>query len=1172
MPTNYSGRITLIVTLFLLALICIFPHPSYIFDSNRSAIQRTSIRPGIDMVGGVSLIYQVQGTGGAVTPQLLEQTMDSLKRRVDPNGVRNLVWRPQPPDQLEIQMPITPGADKAPMIKQAYTRIQEKLDANNINQGAVISAVEKLQGNDRDQKLKSLAGGSETRKKLFADLAGTFDQIKKLKDDLAKAIARGDTNNAASLTAQLVPLSDHYESLKTQIEDTNVSGHELENILDEAQGLVQASEATDADARRKAEENKKEGEKKLAEMKARFADFPEVLANIEEFQKRYNEYQTVKSAISDASDLKALLRGSGVLEFHILADSVTGDPTQIQMMDERLKPGGRGPLPQPGDQMRWALVDRPAEFHSNELHEWNGKHYILLLATPESEMIHRAGDEEWGLASATPTAGQWGDRECGFKFDTVGGRLFGKLTDYWANRAHQIGAESHSRLAIVLDNRVISAPNINEPILGGQGVISSGGRTGFSEKDLNYLVNTLNAGSLPAQLTSEPISEQDVEPTLGKDNLTRGLTACGFGLVVVCVFLVGYYYVAGMVAFVAVCLNLILILGTLAALGATFTLPSIAGVVLTVGTAVDANVLIFERLREEQHRGLPLRMALKTSYDRAFSAIIDSNMTSAITSMFLYMFGSEEVKGFGLTLLIGIGASLFTALFVTKTIFGLLIDKGHIKNLGSLPLTFPKWDRMLKPNWDWMGKAWIFYTFSIVTILTGTTLFIIKTTQGKILDIEFASGTDVQFLLKEPTSQDDIRKLVEIESRKRPDTFAGPSVLAVRSPEDVGELHRRYEVVVPSAGKDAASSDTRKQVEEAVIEALGDRLKIERPSTFDQFDAKYLDAKNKTVLPIKDVYFNVPGVDTPSAKEHPGGVAIVLHNLSPAMSVQDIRQRLTTQKASASYSGSSSLNYEVEPAIKGGMPVTDAVVIAWDPSVDYEHDPAKWEDTLAVPAWTLVTTAVNKQATMERETSFNPQVAGQMRNDAMLALTFSIAAIMVYIWVRFGNLKYGTATVIALIHDTIFTIAAIGFAHYITDYWKDNFLQLTPFRINLTVVAGILTIMGYSMIDTIVVFDRIREKRGEYGHLDRDVINKAINETLSRTLLTCGTSIITVSFMYFLGGEGIHGFTFVLLIGILVGTYSSVAIAAPLLLLGREKETAGMRRGQAGQQLQPYAE
>jgi SecD/SecF fusion protein len=183
----------------------------------------------------------------------------------------------------------------------------------------------------------------------------------------------------------------------------------------------------------------------------------------------------------------------------------------------------------------------------------------------------------------------------------------------------------------------------------------------------------------------------------------------------------------------------------------------------------------------------------------------------------------------------------------------------------------------------------------------------------------------------------------------------------------------------------------------------------------------------------------------------------------------------------------------------------------------------------------------------------------------MVALILSVLFIMAYIWVRFGNLKYGTATVVALLHDTLFTIAALGYAHYIpADTMIGRLLEIEPFRINMTVVAGILTIMGYSMIDTIVVFDRIRENRGKYGHLDRQVIDDAVNQTLSRTLLTCGTTTITVAFMYFIGGPGIHGFTFVLLVGILVGTYSSVAIAAPILLFHAERErvpVTGVRAG-----------
>jgi len=161
-------------------------------------------------------------------------------------------------------------------------------------------------------------------------------------------------------------------------------------------------------------------------------------------------------------------------------------------------------------------------------------------------------------------------------------------------------------------------------------------------------------------------------------------------------------------------------------------------------------VLIFERLREEQQRGLSLRMALRNAYDRAWSAIVDSNATTVFTSLFLYWFGSEEVKGFGLTLLIGLISSLFTALYVTKTIFGLLIDKGHITDLRSLPLTFPRWDRALKPNWDWMKAMPYFVTLSTVLIVLGCTAFAIKTYHREMADIEFASGTSVQFELKEP--------------------------------------------------------------------------------------------------------------------------------------------------------------------------------------------------------------------------------------------------------------------------------------------------------------------------------------------------------------------------------------------------------------------------------------
>jgi len=186
-------------------------------------------------------------------------------------------------------------------------------------------------------------------------------------------------------------------------------------------------------------------------------------------------------------------------------------------------------------------------------------------------------------------------------------------------------------------------------------------------------------------------------------------------------------------------------------------------------------------------------------------------------------------------------------------------------------------------------------------------------------------------------------------------------------------------------------------------------------------------------------------------------------------------------------------------------------------------------------------------------------VAGDTQRDAFLATLVSIILIMIYIWFRFGDMKFATATVVALVHDTLVVIGAIGLSHYL-DNGFGHLLLIEPFRINLTLVAAILTVMGYSMLDTIVVFDRIRENRGKFGHMSRKIINDSINQTLSRTLLTCGITIMTVASMYFVGGPGIHGFTFVLLVGILVGTYSSIAVAAPILLMGHEAKTESPKK------------
>jgi len=1161
MQTNYSGRILLIVGTAIVFIAAIFSPvlktPSRLFDPSIPFLQKTAIRPGIDMVGGTSLLYEIRTPPDRPTygGDLAVQMMEALKRRVDPEGVRNLIWRPQGGDRLEIQMPLTgatgASAQDVDAKRQALIDSREKLEASNVRTADVIAAVEGQGGPDR-QKLQALAQGSKARQDLFTQLADAWEAVRK-------------AHQAKDASAEAAALNK-YDELKAQIDYTNLSADQLESVLP----LPVTDPNVSGNVNNRNVAQNKVRQEQFDALKRRFTDFPARTDAIEAYRKALEEFNSVRAQLDDAGDLKRLLKGAGVLEFHILAvppsmagqgKANTNDAEFMQWVDRLQK---EGPRPRAGDRLRWYPVNEPEHF-GRPTFKYAGEEYTLAWMTPEDSLDNREGRARWKLEQAYRTKGEFNEDVVGFRFDVQGAQYFSELT----------GSNIGEPLAIVLDNRVISAPNI-ESRIGANGVIN-GGTDGFTPKELNYLVTTLSAGSLPAELSEEPIREQTVGPQLGRDNLKRGLLACVFGLVVVAVFLIGYYYLSGVVAMVAVLLNMILILGALAMLpGATITLPGIAGIVLTIGMAVDANVLIFERLREEQARGLSLRMALRNAYDRAWSAILDSNVTTGITALILVWRGSEEVRGFGLTLLIGILSSLFTALFVTKTIFGIMIDKWGVTKLTSLPLTFPKWDQALRPNIDWMGKAWMFYAFSGVFILAGLTAFGIKLAQGRMLDIEFAQGTSVQFDLKEPMEAGDVRDRIERVANERPqDLPPGPQVVAI------GRDNRSYEVVTPNANQVA--------VRKAVLDAVGDLLEVKLPSTFAQVNAP-LDAAMtaNVVVPITSAEQSVPGLSGPAPQalgdqmaRHVGGVAIVLRDIDPPLSADEVRQRIDQHRLSSATAGgerglasagSLRLKTVQVPGANGGR----GAVVVLASSGEYQYDEkdevkrSQWREVVAAPLWRTVNEAINKPADLQRVTNFDAQVANETKTDATLALVLSIAAIMAYIWARFGNMKYATATVVALLHDTLFVLAAIGIAHYVAPTFLGEWLRIDPFRINLTMVAAVLTVMGYSMNDTVVVFDRIRENRGKYGHVSRNIVNDSINQTLSRTLLTGGTTIVTIFVMYISGGTGIHGFTFALLVGILVGTYSSIAIASPILLVGsgREQESTAARGARATGQLQ----
>jgi SecD/SecF fusion protein len=1134
MPTQNAGRITLILVVLLAALFGIPPLTDGIFALRPGATDKPKVglnlKPGIDIAGGYSLTYEIKKPEGWIRTDaetLAEKVAGVLKKRVDPGGVRNLIWRPQGDDRLEIQLPrASLTAEGTSKVKDQYRETTEKLARYNVSYAQVVAAVENLKGDERAKELDRLASPQgqvlEPRRNLFAVLASQYDKMKGVEAQLAdaKKAEKKDEAKILELSQQLAQARIAYNDEKTKIESYNVPVSDVEALIENP------------------------NEQNNAQLAALKSKYPERKPLIDRLQELYPQFQKSKGSIDDVADLKRLLRGSGLLEFHILAipPGAGREPTitqdKYQEMVERMQQ--EGPVVKAGDETRWYEVDRsPEEFgYATVVNPRNGKHYALAWVTPDKSMTHTKGTQEqdWALERAYPTQGNRG-MIVGFQFDATGGARFSTLT------GNNIGRP----LGTILDGRIITAPNIRSQI-GTNGTIEAGSK-GYSQAELDYLVSTLSAGSLPAQLEDEPISERVVGPQLGASNLRAGLYACVVGFIVAATFLVVYYHLAGVIAVFGLVMNLCIILGVSAMMGATFTLPGIAALVLATGMAVDANVLIFERLREEQMRGLSLKLALRNAYDRAWTAILDSNVTTAITSAFLIYFGSEEVKGFGLTLLVGILASMFGALFVTKTIFAVMLNKFGLRKLGSLPLALPWWNNFLHPKIDWMSKVKYFAAASIILVALGMTAFIQRAVQGKMFDVEFQSGTEVQFTLKEPMSDADVRAAID----KQRDKIPQPSVVAVG--ETVDGKATEFSVVT--------SNSNRRDVSDAIVAALLGRLNVAVQSGFDAKDAEIGDAIGKgIVMPvrIKDGKFQVGGRDIPDALQYPEGVAVNLKNIEPPLRPDEIHSRISRALLTANDNNLGQFTVvRTDNRNDEQSPTNSAVVLISNPNFAYSKSETDWRDKLAGPFWTAVKEGVNRPATLSKVINFDAQVAGDTQRDALMATILSIVGIMAYIWVRFGDHKYGTATVFAMIHDTVLVIGAIGLSHWLAATAFGRALGVEGFRVNMTLVAAVLTVMGYSMVDTIVVFDRIRENRGKYGTITRTLINDSINQTLSRTVLTAGTTLATLFVMYVWGGSAIHGFTFILLVGIIIGTYSSIAIAAPILLLGAREQVAGKR-------------
>ncbi|MFN6077679.1 MAG: protein translocase subunit SecD, partial [Bacteroidota bacterium] len=572
----------------------------------------------------------------------------------------------------------------------------------------------------------------------------------------------------------------------------------------------------------------------------------------------------------------------------------------------------------------------------------------------------------------------------------------------WAEMTTKAAQDNNRQVAILLDDEVVSAPSVNEPITGGNTQITGN----FNIQEAQDLANILEIGKLPAE--TKIISEALVGPSLGKENISKSINSLVIGFLIVMAFMFLYYSSAGIMSIISLFLNIFFIFGTLASFGTVLTLPGIAGIVLTIGMAVDANVIIYERIREELAEGKALLTAISEGFRQSYSAIIDSNVTTLLSAFMLSYFGLGPIKGFAVVLIIGILSSMFTAVLVSR----LLIDwwTGRGKNL-QFSNSFSK-SAFSSINVDWMGKRKIAYLFSgVLVLLSLVSIF----TRGFEFGVDFKGGYSYNIQFSESVNPEDLRK--ELTT-----AFYGNTPV-VKSIDSENSLNVVTSYMIDSGDENASQK---------VLERL------------------------------------FAGVNTISG-----------NNLDIA-------------------------NFS-NPEGTGTHVVSSSQV--------------------------------------------GPTVAEDIKTSSFQAALFALVLIFLYIFIRFSKWQYSAGAVIALFHDTIITLGVFSALHGILPF---------SMEVDQAFIAAILTVIGYSINDTVVVFDRIREMMGIYVKRSRhEVINKAINNTLSRTTLTSLTTLFVVIVLFLFGGSSIKGFSFAILFGITIGTYSSIFVASPLMsdLLKKDEVT-----------------
>jgi len=598
------------------------------------------------------------------------------------------------------------------------------------------------------------------------------------------------------------------------------------------------------------------------------------------------------------------------------------------------------------------------------------------------------------IVDATQDFDQNGRVEVTMNMNSEGARVWKRLT----------GDNVGRQIAIVLDGYVYSAPNVNGEIPNGRSSITGN----FEIAEGKDLANILKAGKLPAP--ARIVEEAVVGPSLGKVAINNGLISFIIAFFLVLLYMGLYYNKAGWIADIALLTNIFFLFGVLASLGAVLTLPGIAGIVLTLGMAVDANVIIYERIKEEVRAGKGIKLAIHDGYRNAYSAIIDGNVTTLLTGIVLYVFGTGPIQGFATTLIIGILTSLFTAIFISRLVFEYFLEKNKPVPFGNKYTN----DTLVNAKFDFIGIRKIGYIISSTVIILGIVSLAFR---GLNYGVDFSGGRTYVVRFDQDVNTNDVRQSLNAEFGQQPE-----------------------------------------------VKVFGPNSQVKITTKFE------IDSQN-------------PNIDE-----------VITTKLFAALKTYYVDQSIT-------YS-------------------------------DFTADTGK-----------------DKLTGILSSQKVGPTIADDIRNDAILAIIFALIVIFAYVAVRFSKWQYGFGGVAALFHDTMFVIALYSL-----------FYSIMPFSLEVdqAFIAAILTIIGYSINDTVIIFDRIRENLTNHPKKTLlENMNHGINSTLARSINTLGTTIVTLIAIFIFGGEVIRGFAFALLVGITIGTYSSVFIASPLaydLIMRKQKK------------------